>query len=51
MRHPKDMEKPEVEAFLTILTNERQVSPVTHVLKTVSSSTKNSPDVLTGLSS
>ncbi|MES2948427.1 MAG: phage integrase N-terminal SAM-like domain-containing protein [Pseudomonadota bacterium] len=26
MRHPKNMGKPEVESFLTMLTNERQVS-------------------------
>jgi hypothetical protein len=30
MRHPKDMGKPEVESFLTLLANERQVSPATH---------------------
>ena len=30
MRHPKDMGKPEVESFLTMLANERQVSPATH---------------------
>jgi integron integrase len=30
MRHPKDMSKPEVESFLTMLANERQVSPATH---------------------
>ena len=30
MRHPKDMGKSEVESFLTMLANERQVSPATH---------------------
>jgi len=30
MRHPKDMGKPEVESFLTMLANERPVSPATH---------------------
>ena len=30
MRHPKDMGKVEVESFLTMLANERQVSPATH---------------------
>ena len=30
MRHPKNMGKPEVESFLTMLANERQVSPATH---------------------
>lgn len=30
MRHPKDMGKLEVESFLTMLANERQVSPATH---------------------
>lgn len=30
MRHPKDMGKPEVESFLTMLAKERQVSPATH---------------------
>lgn len=30
MRHPRDMGLPEVEAFLTMLANERQVSPATH---------------------
>jgi uncharacterized protein YfbU (UPF0304 family) len=30
MRHPRDMGQPEVEAFLTMLANERQVSPATH---------------------
>ena len=30
MRHPKDMGKPEIESFLTMLANERQVSPATH---------------------
>ena len=30
MRHPRDMGKAEVEAFLTMLANERQVSPATH---------------------
>jgi integron integrase len=29
-RHPRDMGGPEVEAFLTMLANERQVSPSTH---------------------
>jgi len=30
MRHPRDMGAPEVEAFLTVLANERQVSASTH---------------------
>ena len=30
MRHPKGMGQTEVEAFLTMLANERQVSPATH---------------------
>ena len=30
MRHSRDMGKAEVEAFLTMLANERQVSPATH---------------------
>lgn len=30
MRHPKDMGKSEVESFLNMLANERQVSPATH---------------------
>ncbi len=30
MRHPKNMGKLEVESFLTMLANERQVSPATH---------------------
>ena len=30
MRHPKLMGQAEVEAFLTMLANERQVSPATH---------------------
>jgi integron integrase len=30
MRHPRDMGQTEVEAFLTMLANERQVSPATH---------------------
>ncbi|WP_298207842.1 integron integrase [Acidovorax sp.] len=30
MRHPKDMGSIEVQAFLTMLANERQVSPATH---------------------
>ncbi|RFO96197.1 integrase [Rhodoferax lacus] len=30
MRHPRDMGGAEVEAFLTMLANERQVSPATH---------------------
>jgi integron integrase len=30
MRHPKGMGQAEVEAFLTMLANERQVSPATH---------------------
>jgi integron integrase len=30
MRHPKEMGGPEVEAFLTMLATERQVSPSTH---------------------
>ena len=30
MRHPRDMGTAEVEAFLNMLTNERQVSPSTH---------------------
>ena len=30
MRHPKDMGSLEVQAFLTMLANERQVSPATH---------------------
>jgi Phage integrase, N-terminal SAM-like domain len=30
MRHPRDMGKAEVEAFLTMLANERQVAPATH---------------------
>ena len=30
MRHPRDLGKAEVEAFLTMLANERQVSPATH---------------------
>jgi integron integrase len=30
MRHPRDMGQPEVEAFLTMLANERQVSTSTH---------------------
>lgn len=30
MRHPRDMGRPEVEAFLTMLANDRQVSPSTH---------------------
>ncbi len=30
MRHPRDMGKAEVEAFLTMLADERQVSPATH---------------------
>ena len=30
MRHPRDMNGPDVEAFLTMLANERQVSPATH---------------------
>ena len=30
VRHPKDMGKPEVESFRTMLANERQVSPATH---------------------
>lgn len=32
MRHPKNMGKPEVESFLTMLANERQVSPANHDL-------------------
>ncbi|HEY3049625.1 MAG TPA: integron integrase [Polaromonas sp.] len=30
MRHPRDMGKAEVEGFLTMLANERQISPATH---------------------
>jgi uncharacterized protein YfbU (UPF0304 family) len=30
MRQPKDMVKPELESFLTMLAKERQVSPATH---------------------
>ena len=30
MRHPRDMGKAEVEAFLTMLADDRQVSPATH---------------------
>ena len=30
MRHPRDMGAAEVEAFLNMLANERQVSPSTH---------------------
>ncbi len=30
MRHPKDMGKPEAEAFLTTLANEMQVFSATH---------------------
>lgn len=30
MRHPRDMGAAEVEAFLNMLVNERQVSPSTH---------------------
>lgn len=30
MRHPRDMGQAEVEAFLTMLAHERQVSPSTH---------------------
>lgn len=30
LRHPRDMGGPEIEAFLTHLANERQVSPSTH---------------------
>ena len=30
MRHPRDMGRTEVEAFLTMLANDRQVSPSTH---------------------
>jgi len=30
LRHPKDMGQPEVERFLTMLANERKVSPSTH---------------------
>lgn len=30
MRHPKEMGAQEVEAFLTMLATERQVSPATH---------------------
>ncbi|WP_445013786.1 integron integrase [Undibacterium cyanobacteriorum] len=30
LRHPKDMGAPEVEAFLSFLANEKQVSPSTH---------------------
>lgn len=30
LRHPRDMGKPEVEAFLAMLANERKVSPSTH---------------------
>jgi hypothetical protein len=30
MRHPRDMRSAEVEAFLNMLANERQVSPSTH---------------------
>ena len=30
MRHPRDMGKAEVESFLTMLANERQVAPATH---------------------
>ena len=30
MRHPRDMGGSDVEAFLTMLANERQVSPATH---------------------
>ena len=30
MRHPRDVGQAEVEAFLTMLANERQVSPATH---------------------
>ncbi len=30
MRHPKEMGSAEVEAFLTMLAHERQVSPATH---------------------
>ncbi len=30
MRHPRDMGQAEVQAFLTMLANERQVSPATH---------------------
>lgn len=30
MRHPRDIGKAEVEGFLTMLANERQVSPATH---------------------
>ena len=30
LRHTKDMGKPEVEYFLTMMANERQVSPAIH---------------------
>lgn len=30
MRHPREMGAADVEAFLTMLANERQVSPATH---------------------
>ena len=30
MRHPREMGKAEVESFLTMLANERQVAPATH---------------------
>ena len=30
LRHPRDMGQPEVEAFLTMLANERKVAPATH---------------------
>jgi integrase len=30
MRHPREMGQTDVEAFLTMLANERQVSPATH---------------------
>jgi integron integrase len=30
LKHPKDMGKPQVEAFLSMLANERRVSPSTH---------------------
>ena len=30
MRHPRELVGPDVEAFFTILVNERQVSPATH---------------------
>ena len=33
LRHPRDMGQAEVEAFLTMLAVERQVSPATHLLQ------------------